>query len=169
MQDCQKLETTQISYSWMDTQYSSVCSMQYYPVRNKIAMLRNGGKNEKTNTIGQKEHKDPEDCPCSLSKFTPASFHMYFSFPINFLLFSLKNWAVDIYNFHEYQRHCAKWERYNKRLYTGYFHFYDILEEIIGSGEQVSSFPGLVLWGVCLYKMVRQVFLRCWNQSVSWF
>lgn len=71
--------------------------MQYYPVRNKIAMLRNGGKNEKTNTVGQKEHKDPEDCPCSLSKFTPASFYMYFSFPINFLLFSLKKTGQLIY------------------------------------------------------------------------
>ena len=53
--------------------------MQYYSVRNKIAMLRNGRKNDKTNTIGQKEHKDAEDCPCSLSEFTPASSHVYFS------------------------------------------------------------------------------------------
>ena len=53
--------------------------MQYYSVRNKIAMLRNGRKNDKTNTIGQKEHKDTEDCPCSLSEFTPASSHVYFS------------------------------------------------------------------------------------------
>ena len=49
--------------------------------------------------IGQKEDKDPENCPpykgfklpkgATLSEFLLAPFRMYFVFPINFLLFSL--------------------------------------------------------------------------------
>ena len=57
--------------------------------------LARGGQSK---MIGQKEDKDPENCPlikdlnfpkARLSEFACVSFRMYFAFPIKFLLFSL--------------------------------------------------------------------------------
>ena len=128
------------------------------------------GKKWKNQYNWPKRTQRPRRLPLFPLWVHPCIFPHVLFFSNKLFTFLFKNTGqFDVYNFHEYQRHCAMWKRENKRLYIGYFHFCDILEEIIGEGEQASSFPGLVLWWGCHYKMVMQDVLRWWNQSVSRF